>query len=544
MLQILVVDDELRQRRILSNLIRDYNCDYDVLEASNGEEALALCAEHKLDLVFSDIRMPKLDGLGMIEAICEQNPDAKIVIVSGYSDFEYAQRALHLRVHKYILKPIQREGIEDTLQQLEEEISRERHARLEKEAMAEQVSKLRPLYSDYLINKWLNGDCTSPELAEIQALLRTPGQGCAIIIRLSRPDTVSPETTAEAWNAIKWDARIGLTALLSSFGHCVSYFLHQDTNAVASLLQFAPDGERDEARLHQQLGRLATELSSTFGIMATTGIGQMQPDLYSHVHDAILTAEAALRSRFYDEHHNVFSYCETAPLTVEELKAPLRFHDAWMPLIYGQQPLDSSSVGDTLERLLGNHRPDPLLLLDCARSQLLQLIQGTRNIISSDAADQLVRSVELRLDPSRIEVLSALQAHLLAILEESAALIRTQRDNKNHIVMERCLQYIHRHLGEEISFEDLSKRFYFHPSYFSTLFKKYTGTPFTEYLTRLRIETAFSILRNSDKKVYEVAQEVGYRDVKYFTKVFKKHYGLTPEEGRKFAGRGETSHGK
>jgi len=542
-LQILVVDDELRQRKILSNLIRDYNHDYDVLEASNGEEALTLCAERALDLVFSDIRMPKLDGLGMIEAICEHNPDAKIVIVSGYSDFEYARRALHLRVHKYILKPIQREGIEDTLRELEAEISRERQARLETESMAEQVSKLRPLYSDYLINKWLSGECTSPELAEVRALLHAPGRGCAIIIRLSRPDASPTETNAEAWNAIKWDARNSLTSLLSYFGHNVAYFSHQDTNAVASLLQFAPDGAIDEARLRQQLGGLATELTRNCGIMVTVGIGRIQPDLYSDVQDAILSAEAALRSRFYDEVPDVFSYDETIPLAAEELRAPLQVHEAWMPLVYGQQPLNSAAVGHTLDLLLEEHRPDPRALLDLTRAQLIQLIQGAKNVIPGDAADQLARSVELQLDPSRIQVLSALRARLLATLEELAALIRTQRDNKNHIVMERCLQYIHSHLGEEISFEELSKRFYFHPSYFSTLFKKHTGTPFTEYLTRLRIETAYTILRQTDKKVYEVAQEVGYRDVKYFTKVFKKHYGLTPEEGRKFADRGEPTHG-
>jgi two-component system response regulator YesN len=541
-LQILVVDDELRQRRILSNLIRDYNNEYNVLEASNGEEALALCAGRKLDLVFSDIRMPKLDGLGMIEAICQQNPEAKIVIVSGYSDFEYARRALHLRVHKYILKPIQREGIEDTLRQLDEEIVRERHARLEKEAMAEQVSRLRPLYSDYLFNKWLNGECTSPELEEIKRLLLAPGPGIAIIVRLSRPDDATPEAVVEAWNAIKWEARTRLMELLSSFGHSVSYFSHQDSNTLASLLQFMPDSEMDEERLRQQLGRLATGLSDAFGIIATAGVGRMQPDIFSHIQDATLTAEAALRNQFYNEDINVFSYSEATPLYAEEPKAPLPFHDAWMPLVYGQQPLTSAAVSQTLERLIGDHRPDPRVLLDSVRSQLLQLIQGARNIIPGDAADQLARSLELRLDPSRIPFLSALQARLLAILEELAALIQTQRDNKNHIVMERCLQYIHRHLGEEISFEDLSKRFYFHPSYFSTLFKKYTGIPFTEYLTRLRIETAYSILRNSDKKVYEVAQEVGYRDVKYFTKLFKKHYGLTPEEGRKFADRGDSSH--
>ncbi|MFS0725585.1 response regulator transcription factor [Paenibacillus sp. 1P07SE] len=543
MLQVLVVDDELRQRRILSNLIREYHSEYEVFEAQNGEEALSLCLERKMDIVFSDIRMPKLDGLRMIESICEQNPELKIVIVSGYSDFEYARKALHLRVQKYILKPIQPEGIRETLRQLKEEISRERHSRLENETMAEQVYKLRPLYCDYLMNKWMNGECTPFELQEIETLVHAPGQGCAIVIRLSRPGSNGLETTAEAWNTIKWDARNGLTELLPPFGHCVSYFLHQNTNAVASLLRFDSADKIDTARLQDELSQLAMRLSGTFGIKATVGIGQSQLDIFSAVQEAILTAETALRSHFYNEDRLVFCYSEPA-YPSDEFKGLQQFQDECMPLAYGQKPVNPAAVDQILGRLLGDGRPDPELLLDCARTQLLQLIQGARNIIPGAAADALARTVDMLLDPVRCVAMTVFKAHLLVILEETSALIQTQRENKNNIVMERCLHYVHSHLGEEISFEDLAKRFYFHPSYFSTLFKKYTGMPFTEYLTRLRVETAHSILRNSDKKVYEVAREVGYRDVKYFTKLYKKHYGLTPEEGRKFGDRGAHSHGE
>ena len=93
MLRVLVVDDEPRQRKILSSIIRDFHPDYEMFEARNGEEALGICTERKMDLIFSDIRMPKLDGLSLIENIRERNSLSKIIIVSGYSDFAYARRA-------------------------------------------------------------------------------------------------------------------------------------------------------------------------------------------------------------------------------------------------------------------------------------------------------------------------------------------------------------------------------------------------------------------------------------------------------------------
>lgn len=537
MLRVLVVDDEPRQRKILSSIIQEFHPEYEMFEARNGEEALGICTERKMDIVFSDIRMPKVDGLSLIENIYGQNSLSKIVIVSGYSDFAYARRALELRVHGYILKPIQRESIQESLRQIEEEIRNERSSRQEKEAMAEQLHKLKPHYSDLLLNKWLKGEHTQSERKEIEALLGTGGRGCAIVTRLSNPE---PEVgaefayTPEERNEIKWNIRTWINETLSPYGRVVSFFMHQNTDELTSLIVSSAESDLRCDSLLTDMRTLADHLSQEYGISVAFGIGQTEPDIVKDVQSGFRTAAAALSCRFYLHDKQAVRYSEIRDRYSEELKGVYSIDEEFKPIVHAQKPLSMDVLDRWLDKLFGDRFPEPELLLDYVRRQLLQLLAGVRNIVPENTIGELTRKINQRFHPSFCSELGTFKKHCVYTIEEINAAVQLQKDHKNNIVMERCLHYIHGHFGEDLFLEELSKKYYFNPSYFSTLFKRYTGKHFTEYVTDLRVEVARKKLLESDKKIYEVAQEVGYRDVKYFNKVFKKRYGLTPEECRVF----------
>ncbi len=537
MLRVLVVDDEPRQRKILSSIIRDFHPDYEMYEARNGEEALDICEDKKMDLIFSDIRMPKLDGLGLIEHICERNAQSKIIIVSGYSDFAYARRALELRVHGYILKPIQRESIRDSLRQMEEEILKERNIRREKEEMAEQLHKLKPHYSDHLLNKWLNGEHTPAESDEIEALVGTRGSGCAIVSRLCGRETGDRAEfayTTEEWNEIKWNIRTWVNETLSPYGRVVSFFLHKNSDELASLIVGSAESDLRLDGLSADMRSLADHLSREYGLTMAFGIGRTESDIVAAVRSGFRTAEAALSCRFYLQDKQAVLYSEIQDRYSEELKGIYSIDEEFKPIVHGQRRLSMEALDRWLHKLLGDRFPEPELLLDYARGQFLQLLAGVRNIVPEDTIGELALTVEQRFHPASCSGLETFKEHCAKTLEDMTAAVQRQKEHKNNIVMERCLHYIHGHFGEELFLEELSKKYYFNPSYFSTLFKKYTGKHFTEYVTELRVEVARAKLLESDKKIYEVALEVGYRDVKYFNKLFKKRYGLTPEECRVF----------
>lgn len=541
LLRVLVVDDEPRQRKILSSIIHEFRAEYEMFEAKNGEEALGICRERKMDIIFSDIRMPKLDGLSLIENIYGQNPQSKIVIVSGYNDFAYAQRALDLRVNGYILKPIQRELIQDSLQQIEDEIRKDRNNRQEKEAMAEQLHKLKPLYSDLLMNKWLKGEYTQSEQKEIIELLGTSGSGCTILSLLSNPEPEDSNAlvyTPEERNEIRWNIRTWMNETLSKYGRVYSFFMNRNIDELASLIVFPPDSAFCCESLLTDLQTLSDNLFREYGISMGFGIGRVEPDILMSIHSGFHTAEAALHSRFYLSNKNTVNYSDIQDRYSEELKGGLPIDEDFKLIIHGQKPLSIEVLDRWLDKILGKRFLKPELLLDYIRRQLLQLLHEVQNIVPEDTINDMTKKINQRFHPAFYSDLQSCKKNCLKMLEDLAASVQLQKDNKNYIVMERCLHYIHAHFGEELSLEDLSKKYYFNPSYFSTMFKKYTGKHFTEYVIDLRVNIARKKLLESDKKIYEVAQEVGYRDVKYFNKIFKKHYGLTPEECRIF-GRGE-----
>lgn len=537
MLRVLVVDDEPRQRKILSSIIREFHPEYDMFEAKNGEEALAICTDHKMDIVFSDIRMPKLDGLSLIERLYERNSQSKIVIVSGYGDFVYARRALELRVHGYILKPIQRDSIQDSLRRMEAEIRKERSSRQEKETMVEQLHKLKPHYSDLLLNKWLKGEHTQSEREEIEALLGTRGSGCAIVSRWRNPESeIGAEfaCTPEERNEIKWNIRTWINETLSPYGRVVTFFLHRGADELASLVVSSAESQLRGGSLLNDLRILADHLLREYGISIAFGVGQVEPDILTSVQSGFRTAAEALSCGFYLHDRQAVRYSDIQDRYSAELKGVTPIEEDLKPIIHGQKPMSMDLLDRWLDKWIGNRFPEPELLLDYVRGQLLQLLVGVRNIVPEDTIGDLTRKMNQRFHPACCSDLQAFKELCAKMLEETAAAVQLQKEHKNNIVMERCLHYIHGHFGEDLFLEELSKKYYFNPSYFSTLFKKYTGKHFTEYVTDLRVEIAREKLLESDKKIYEVAQEVGYRDVKYFNKLFKKRYGLTPEECRIF----------
>ncbi len=538
MLRVLVVDDEPRQRKILSRIIRDCRNGYEVMEAKNGEAALELCKEAKPDIVFSDIRMPRLDGLSMIEGIYQHNQHAKIVVVSGYSDFDYAQRALNMRVYRYLLKPIEDDKIRDIIQSIEASIQQERNSRHEKRMMADQLNQLVPLYIDHLMNRWIRGTCTQAEFREATDILRMQGRGYVMITRVDSYVDRAGESPVEAEDQAKLyrDIRVRLTETLNHYGHVLSFFSSDQANEIISIMRFSE--QEDDSSLNfmdEALQALGSQLYEDIdGIMLSIGTGEVLDAVEFASPEPLQTAETALRCQFYLPAGKVVAYEDIRERYTDTIEGCFPYEEELRQFVHGYIPFEKRWIDAGLEALLQGRYPRPEALLDEIGGLLIRLHHGIQNMLPEAEAKRWPIKIKQALHPKACSGISRLMRTWIDLLEEMAAQVQDQKDNKVNIVMERCLQYIHRHFDQDFSLEELAKKYYFNASYFSTLFKKYTGKHFTGYIIDLRIEIAYRKLLESDKKVYEIAHEVGYRDVKYFNKVFKKRYGFTPEECRIF----------
>lgn len=177
MQNILVVDDEAIQRRVLAKMIREARPNCKVLEAKNGLEALEVIHSDDIDIVFTDIKMPTLDGLGLIEKMNASSHDIKVIILSGFRYFEYAQKAIQLGAFDYLVKPLKEESISQILDKVESSIQKEKTNLLENEQIKQQLNRTLSVYYERLLSDWVTGGIGESKCAEIRQQFSLESKG-------------------------------------------------------------------------------------------------------------------------------------------------------------------------------------------------------------------------------------------------------------------------------------------------------------------------------------------------------------------------------
>ncbi len=169
--KVLIVDDEPIHRREMANLVRNLRSQYYVVEAENGLDALKAMDGEDFDILITDVKMPLMDGLQLIEAIGEKIGRMKVVVLSGYDYFHYAKKALVLGACDYILKPIDEDAVEEMLTRIEAQIEKRILNEKENKKLQEQINVTFPLYIDYIMNKLMRGKLSEDELEKLEELL-------------------------------------------------------------------------------------------------------------------------------------------------------------------------------------------------------------------------------------------------------------------------------------------------------------------------------------------------------------------------------------
>ncbi|MFC6602314.1 response regulator [Ectobacillus funiculus] len=166
-MKVLVVDDEQHVRegiRLLGDWER-YGID-EIYEAANGEEALRLIQTYKPDIIFSDMKMPKMDGIELLERIKKQHPTCKTIFVTGYDDYHYMRKAIHFGSFDYILKPIDPEILNQTLEHAVIEWKKEEAERKKHQSSHQLINEMKPIYRDRMLTKFINNDTIKDNLYE------------------------------------------------------------------------------------------------------------------------------------------------------------------------------------------------------------------------------------------------------------------------------------------------------------------------------------------------------------------------------------------
>lgn len=511
---LLIVDDEPLIRKGLAKLVESNSLGWTVVgEASNGREAVGKLDELKPDLVMTDIRMPLMDGLELAGYISENRPETAVIILTGYRDFEYAQRAIAYSVKQFLLKPCPEEEVCRVLQLAYGQYREQADAREREEAQ-------RRDKEDQLLRSVL---LRLPYEAEDAVRLEKQLAGREVwLLQVDNYFPAEREFRSKDLKLLQFAIGNILQEKLAAWSEDSRWI----TLEYDSFAFFLPQDQENEQFFTEASGIVYKLLGIT---LAAKRFGPS-----SSLRETELWLESLLRGREGEGAGGAPAGEERISqheLPLNETKVRLIRSELTALLLLGRP----GELKDYLAGILHSIRK-PSLSLDSAKIEAFCVAMAMHDVMrkeleagSAGTGDMGSRVAELNLIHTAEAVEQWLDCQTRAFNE---ALLHWQTA-RNSGLINRAVRYIEEHYAEECSLAAVAAYSHLSANYFGNLFKKETGESFSGYVTRLRLDKAKFLLKNTDMKIAEIAQAVGYPDSNYFATAFRQTIGLPPTEYRK-----------
>ena len=518
--RVLLVDDEEDIREGISRKMDWLGLGFSLVgEAANGQDALELAESLRPDVILTDIKMPFMDGLELCRILTDRLPAARFVVFSGFDAFEYAKQAIQMNVVEYILKPINADELSAVLRRLKDQLDRERAERRNVELLRSRYMENLPVLRELFYANLLDGRIEPGTERERAAHLDIDLQGEEWAVGLAyigsdRRDALSTLSVQKLLEESLTADRCRLT-------------LYNDWVAViVSLTESFTIYD-----LIRVLDRVCTLAASYLGLTLTVGVGAPCKELSGMARSAA-EARTALEYRSMVGRGQVIYIGDLEPdggqvLTFEE--ADERTLTAAVRLGSEQEVRDAAAA---LAGKIREANPSAgqynLFLMEL----VTHLMKMTRR--SGVGVEEVFGTgFSLPIQDSALPSLEELEDWCAERYLRLRTLIRRRQTDSAGQTVEAAKEYIRQHYAEsDLSVEKLCAYLHLSSTYFSTLFKRETGTSFTAYVTTVRMEAAAEAIRGTEEKTYLIAQRCGYEDPNYFSYVFKRHFGVTPTKYR------------
>lgn len=535
-IKVFLVEDEMVIRRGIKNSI-DWEKEGYIFcgEASDGELAYPMIIKEKPDFLITDIRMPFMDGLELCKLVKKELPNIKILILSGYDEFDYAKEAIRLGVTEYLLKPISSGKLLEALNWVSESIRREKEdkdlVRKYMEEMRENTEHEKQKFFEQMIAGNLSM-ADALETGKKYEMNLSAGMYNLLLFRftLGEENRKSGELLGEAEYAIE-----KLTERLEYV-----FEFQRGVEGWAFLLM--ADNEEQMSERVKELSKDLEEIMKNYSTIAYFGgIGQPVARL-RELEESFREAERALAARFTMELNRIIS--------VEDIRMAQNVDTL--------DDIEITSFGEIektrtmLEKFLNNGAEDEIdefvdvYINELPEENLKSVLM--RQYIIMDAyivmmsfcekiegieGEMQAQSEELKNSMKTIQTLEEIKNYIRMLLKKIIGVRDTISGRRYSDIIEIAKDQIRKtYMSDEISLNTIAAEVGMSPSYFSSIFSKEMGKTFVEYLTEIRMDRAKELLMCSSMKTSEIGYEVGYKDPHYFSYIFKKTQNCTPKEFR------------
>lgn len=531
MYNVLVADDEPRHRRGVSDMVKQLRPEYRIFMVKDGLEALRIIEENRIDIILTDIRMPNMDGLTLIEHMESRRERVKIVILSVYGNFEYARQAVKLGAFDYLLKPLALGDLSEILDKLDTALEKERVSLQTGAVLQQRLHSAAPVYEQHLLSRWMRSAASEKELQEIRTLFPASNGGFVMLARFQKQE-ITGSYTPEDFEELKATVKNWMREIYQTVGPSLSFSLEGEHPIIASVVTPAHSLEWLMKRDLEQFRQFIRQIREEYGLTLTLGAGNWVADPYSGAPASFEQAQKALEYTFYTGEGQLVLYDEIA---YNPDKPSLKMIPADTGMTDALARMDRAAAAEALktliQRLLEGDYPSPAHLKDSVLYALVHEVKGNEALLRQDEASNFISEMEFQIPAC--ESLEEVEARAVSVLNRIIGSIEERKNNKSGRTIGLCKAFLEEHYMEDLSLESVARHFFFSSAYFSSFFKQHTSMTFTEYLLRLRLDKAKELLQDGDRKISTIALSVGFRDAGYFTRVFKRETGLAPEEFRK-----------
>mgnify|MGYP001249963501 CR=1 FL=1 len=521
MLKAIIADDEVRIIQLLRSLIDWEELGIEIVaEANNGMDALLYVKKIKPDILITDIRFPGIDGLELTKRVYEIDPTISTVIISGYKQFEYAHTALKYGVVEYLLKPINKENLENTLRK----ICVKKFKNAEHIQDVEKLKKRSELTTTRLRNQYIQ-DCLDQNMS-LDRIENINKEYCYSfidepVISIYVYINVDGENYIDSYIIEK--TRNTIAEIYDSIFH--EYHMFENGTGLILIANFMAKQKEEVNRISAKTIdkiRLKLEFYENVKIaISVSSIGQSPIDLKELIPEVVrgLTAKCIIGSK-----EVVFIEKYNLDKTDEFLSDTDKIRIVGLVETFESEVLKNWILEkyDDSEKLLFER---PWLAFEGALEIATVFVS-----VSMDGDNQKMFLDTLTKELMPIDNIVDLKNLLVTRLSEALTRKYDEKKLRNSQPVRLAKQYMQNHLSEQITIEDVANYVDLSYTYFSGLFKNETGTTVSQYLLNIRIEYAKKLIKETRMNLSEISESVGYSDAKHFSKTFKKNVKISFKE--------------
>ncbi len=524
MLKVVITDDEIQIRKGLRLKVDWKEEGFHIVgEASNGKETLDLLNSIEVDIVITDVRMPIMDGIEFVKQCNLKFPNVKVIVLSGYSDFEYVRTSLVEGVKDYLLKPVAPDEMVDALNRIRSEIEKEEKTKLETEKMNRfvhnQLEEMKEQYILYLAKEELSElKFVLDRLQQLQ-LNEFTDENISVQFFTIEMRTKETQLLKELWLpfmmlckeiAREYDSTYCFyDASYTNMLHFIHRVDHEKSDQTPLIIQKVQKYVKKYFKLDTVVGvgKIVQGLKEfkTGYISALLSWSQSQLGTHSQVIDGTMNKELY----------------EFSP-------------DVEKKLVNSIENVSINDFKHNIKGILGETNSQSLMSFSFTASRVLFLLNSlaTKYNLDTNERHHLIWSCQqsiwqLNTQYTVIDQLNKLAELIIKKIQEARS------SSNGSAIVENIRKFLNKHYASEISLTTLSEQFHINSTYLSELFKYHAGQNFSDYLIQLRMEKAKVFLKDRQLKIIDVAYLVGFSNSGYFSTVFKKHVGKTPAEFRK-----------